>query len=112
MTDACAHTPGPWKTYMDEYRGQTQSCVIPAAESDHPQGPLHIANINESLGEESAANASLIAAAPELLEALEGMLEWAELSVKPHDPEGLPISFSEWQVVARKARNLVREDAE
>lgn len=64
------HTPAPWKVLIDEDNKYPLSVIDPATEN-HPQGPVHICNINPNLGTESEANAALIAAAPELLEALE-----------------------------------------
>lgn len=61
------HTPGPWTLEYD------YSLVMPAKDGNHivtagPIGP------DESSREEKRANAQLIAAAPELLEALKEAL--------------------------------------
>ena len=62
------HTPGPWDlnetqrgTYI--YQGGTENCI---------------AEIYADVNEDQAANARLIAAAPELLEALLALLPGAE----------------------------------
>ncbi len=60
------HTPGPWAMYSFDTKSETGPLVkdssgLIVAEA-YPRGPS---------GTEQAANASLIAAAPELLEALQ-----------------------------------------
>jgi len=71
------HTPAPWKVLIDEDNKYPLSVIDPATEN-HPQGPVHICNINPNLGTESEANAALIAAAPDLLAVLCEMLGAAE----------------------------------
>ncbi len=69
------HTPGPWGTDMVGWevwteRGSDRICIITAE------------NVGRS---EQGANARMIAAAPELLEALEGIVS----SLVDQDDEGL-----------------------
>lgn len=74
-------TPAPWNIQID-WEDRHPIAIIDPTTEDHPQGPLHICNINPNLGKESEANARLIAAAPELLEALkmiEGMCNMPEV---------------------------------
>jgi hypothetical protein len=62
-------TPGPW---MIGFKHDEMGVIAP--------GPVAIADCNydPALSEsEKQANARLIAAAPEMLEALRGMMEWA-----------------------------------
>lgn len=63
------HTPAPWT-------------VNPKAKTNIRHGSLTIANCSSthdgSRGEEEIANAKLIAAAPELLEALEAMKDYCK----------------------------------
>ena len=65
------HTPGPWKIgkFLRVYGG----------EKDHFGGQMLIANVNGGRvgGGDGDANARLIAAAPDLLEALKGWTAWA-----------------------------------
>ncbi|MBP8283830.1 MAG: hypothetical protein KAX46_07945 [Chromatiaceae bacterium] len=66
------HTPGPWKTYVSELRGGRYWTVeIPGVDD--------IIDIHET--ENGEANARLIAAAPELLEAAQAYLRWCEKSL-------------------------------
>jgi hypothetical protein len=70
------HTPGPWRREGDHIVGQRYVCelsdwAIVAAGSSYPE-------INAALTAERDANAALIAAAPELLEALRRVLAIAE----------------------------------
>ena len=77
MTTQAKHTPGPWSVRIDRDKYDSSRDVIRVrAEEDrnHPQGPLTVSRINQYLADESVANARLIAAAPDLLEALRVML--------------------------------------
>jgi hypothetical protein len=76
------HTPGPWRVYFESDAfdsAQSILRIIDPRGDDHPQGPLSIANINVVAFaphlEEPLANARLIAAAPQMLEALRAALE-------------------------------------
>jgi len=67
-----AHTPGPWKAHFEEAyyvtgpdRGRV--AMMLNLKGTHGLG-------GRRSGDESAANCRLIAAAPELLEAIEGLL--------------------------------------
>lgn len=72
MSEATKHTPGPWKakTLEEWVEGKGGLVVI-----DAPGKWLSLANahIHRDSREEGEANARLIAAAPDLLEALEAM---------------------------------------
>ena len=65
------HTPGPWT--FDGYRHINYASY--SIKSHDRKGICAIASSIKRPGEESEANARLIAAAPELLAALEAMLE-------------------------------------
>jgi hypothetical protein len=45
-----------------------------------------------------------------VLKALEGMLEWAEKSIKPLDDQLLPRGFENWSILARRVRELRGND--
>lgn len=72
------HTPGPWRVYGDDtniFVGQTDSDNENACDGirqvcEVKQGDSEIPDYDEA-----AANAQLIAAAPDLLEALEAILQ-------------------------------------
>ena len=61
------HTPGPWVVYDDSNNGKTNRIEIAA------RGKT-VARIYHSVPEEDLPNARLIAAAPDLLEALQYMV--------------------------------------
>ncbi len=66
------YTPAPWRLSEEN--------------NVWSEGGIRIANVcPQSDGAEKEANARLIAAAPELLAALEGMMEWAR-RVKEKNP--------------------------
>jgi hypothetical protein len=86
------HTPAPWKvsrveavktTYI-----QTSSGYIIAQVAD-----------SHSHSEKHEGNARLIAAAPALLEALEGLLQWAD----EYERAGGPDVTERWRIRARDA---------
>lgn len=66
------HTPGPWKPYFDETYGVTGPDKGRVAICMNLRG-LH-GLVGRRSGEEVAANARLISAAPELLEVLQEVL--------------------------------------
>ena len=68
MTQEAEYTPGPWVHYDDSADGKTNRHEIAAFGKT-------ICHIYHSVPEQDKANARLIAAAPELLEALELMLK-------------------------------------
>lgn len=81
MTTQATHTPGLWSVSIDrdKYDSSLDDIRVLAEEwRNHPQGPLTIAQVNQHLAGESVANARLIAAAPDLLEALRGLLDQLE----------------------------------
>ena len=98
-TKKTQHTPGPWVADVD--RGMIRGAVRP---SDSPPGfglacvvPGYLGEGRDEMEQDSAflrANARLIAAAPDLLAALEKLLryhQWAKNapsgSQEPDDPE-------------------------
>ena len=74
------HTPSPWLVRFDEDRFDSKLSVLEVIDGrdeslNHPQGALVLARVNVSAFaphmDEPLANARLIAAAPDLLAALE-----------------------------------------
>lgn len=96
---SAAHTPGPWKVHTnytvphgsynmgrDVGPNQRAVCTVIGA-FEHP-----------TPGEEAEANARLIAAAPELLAALQDAVCW----VCPED-QGAPEYLAKWRAITAKA---------
>lgn len=71
------YTPGPWKTVQKLNGG-------PAVEPVNEQAHFVICHMPFS-SKTTWANAKLIAAAPELLEALEGIVDWISVHDKAAD---------------------------
>lgn len=67
------HTPGPWKVIQLEPQGYGDPMYV-SVEVESADGRIVASVVHDSL-DEHLVNASLIAAAPKLLEALEGLLE-------------------------------------
>lgn len=68
------HTPGPWVAYDDSNDGKTNRVEIVA------KGKT-VARIYHSVPDEDLSNARLIAAVPELLEALNNLSWYADMCV-------------------------------
>lgn len=86
-----SHTPGPWKILRHDL-GDEEICSVPV-EIRGGNGRLVVADEGglapaayEWTAEEIEANASLIAAAPELLEALKRLEYQSEVSLESADP--------------------------
>lgn len=69
------HTPGPWKR-GSEIEGDEYACVVLGGEYN---GIIARAKVDVyTTDEEAEANAKLIAAAPDLLKALQGVALWGK----------------------------------
>jgi hypothetical protein len=73
-----AHTPGPWTTTATTSEG-TQTIAIVGTRF---RGKARTSN--KKATDTLAANALLVSAAPDLLEALEGLVHAVENEVEPH----------------------------
>lgn len=79
------HTPGPWLARIDPppKKGRIASTRMQMVLTSAPQSiAIDCTGSGETLIE-SEANAHLIAAAPELLSELRGVLEWARVEKAP-----------------------------
>jgi hypothetical protein len=105
------HTPGPWLVRFDEDRFDSKLSVLEVIDGrdeslNHPQGELVLARVNVSAFaphmDEPLANARLIAAAPELLAALEAVTKaYVELVQSDYPPSWSAEKDSE--VIAARA---------
>lgn len=80
------HTPGPWElsTIPFEIRNTDSAAAIYGPMSEQGGSPL-IADVSRSAGDgQASANAKLIAAAPEMLEALKEINEWLFVNYPEH----------------------------
>lgn len=79
-------TPGPWRVHVEpDFSIHRTPAVYVCGQEDWPNGQLARINTMDGLGEKEA-NASLIAAAPDLYEALSDLLASAgpEAEAKAH----------------------------
>ena len=74
------HTPGPWKVHS---RARGYGYV-----RDRSERPICGFGSGSLSNDESAANAHLIAAAPDMLEALQAMLKDPPATLDEPDPDG------------------------
>ena len=74
-----AHTPGPWEVVYFAFDGDSKEWFV-SSEDRNPVAKMRcIYRMDGSIDYQSMmANAHLIAAAPKLLEALKGLVAWAD----------------------------------
>jgi len=84
------HTSGPWFRTVSQHNGETVYDICTAADNGEPKEM--IARVNHcvitpglAISDEVRANARLIAAAPDMLEALVAMLKRDELNTCQHE---------------------------
>lgn len=72
------HTPGPWAAKIDIYPNDSRlneiRIVEPKTETENLP-PLTIAKLNQNMGDEAIANANLIAACPDMFDALQAICD-------------------------------------
>lgn len=101
------HTPAPWLVRYERDENDSSRSTIriidgSPASLTHPQGPVVIAKVNANYGGEAFANADLISAAPEMLEALREAVQML--------PPGLTLTLA--QKAIEKAIGNTRFDEE
>ena len=89
------HTPGPWQIIVNKH-GQYD--IVATSKTD---GIAFIDKRNDP--DEERANAYLIAAAPEMLEALEELRRWFDDNVSTYEPHCSPEYAAMW----RRVRNAI-----
>jgi len=79
-------TPGPWRIYSDEESRECPSTTHVQADDDEPNGCMSVAMC---VGDQHYQNARLIAAAPDLLEELQGMADLFDAwgGFRPYTPQ-------------------------
>lgn len=108
-----SHTPGPWQIAPHSDAAEVLEIVSEYRESRGMKSAHWIAecDLQETKDghdidyETNAANAHLIAAAPELLDALKAALEWLP-DPRPHrltDPDGLEAVIRQCEAAIKKA---------
>ena len=83
------HTPGPWITRAGETNdkyGRTLGVVVDESNNDGVSKAVCYVSPESDITDEDVANAKLIAAAPELLEALKELQAYANKTIGNHGP--------------------------
>lgn len=89
------HTPGPWQIVISP---QKHFDIVKNDETDG----IAFVDVRDNK-EEERANAMLIAAAPELLDALEELRRWFDDNVSTYEPHYSPEYAAMW----RRVRNAI-----
>ena len=103
-----AHTPGPWELWFSEDSDNRGAFVVRGGSKEPHGTDMVIAkrDIGTPNGDEGEANARLIAAAPELLDALKALREFAlneDVSVECDDSCELGCIFCAAKAAIAKA---------
>jgi len=81
------HTPGPWKAVADPFHFATLSTVVGGGHAEKGLQRAMIVQVGGYAGwQEQEANARLIAAAPDLLAALEALVEGVDRLLGKPEP--------------------------
>ena len=78
MTTTQTHTPSPWSAHVDIHPNDSNLSDIRILEPSTATESLTantIAVLNQNMGSEAIANARLIAAAPDMLDALQAIVD-------------------------------------
>lgn len=109
-----AHTPGPWHAPFDDSLAWSQDLDVNIADKDG----IKVATVNTDRLRECRANANLIAASPELLEALRAISSgtWNKADEHSHelddalkqgDKAGFRYAFMSW--AQKRARAAIEK---
>ena len=99
------HTPGPW---FHEPTGDGLERLITGWPSENTCTVVGVVDGNKTSQETTEANARLIAAAPELLEALEALGDWlAHGLAKPEGAKPTAADMQRCEELGRQARAAV-----
>lgn len=105
-----SHTPGPWK-WSESYKTEDGRETFTLVCENYEYGILScdgLGNSPQSLGPQGMADAKLIVAAPELLEALQGMLE---VYGGQYNDDCLPKSSSELDLIQQARAAIAKATA-
>jgi hypothetical protein len=80
-----SYTPGPWKVETWKYNNNTREVLTIQTQCDAIAQTCGIWRDGDDSSAEEAANARLIAAAPDLLAALDALTEWGCTHTGPRD---------------------------
>lgn len=93
------HTPGPWHAYEADYQQSHETALLPifvvGPGEFHTVAQVRAGCSDDDLPAQTAANARLIAAAPDLLEALKGVIRVADRRTVEFDAAHAAIAKAE-----------------
>ena len=105
MTNKFKGTPGPWKVVCTEiHPSHTNEQIAIIQTSEQPAFDLSAIESKRMSREQFIANANVMAASPELLEALKGLVGWSAHLPKAADAE---LEFA--RLTINKALNITQE---
>jgi hypothetical protein len=101
LSEPC-HTPGPWSNQGIYIMARNPKAPLPNAQTIGRAFPDH-----SIVGGDTLANAVLMAAAPELLAALDGLLEWGRDNLSPvHNPGAHELLVAAYNAIAKAKGEL------
>lgn len=96
------HTPGPWRQYGTSVRAADNGATIATVEANYGDSHATFGSVEDINHSEQVANTRLIAAAPELLEAICKFIAYEKAMDGQDDVQGM-LLYAEFSAMAHSA---------